>query len=361
MKRVLHIFPTFAIGGAQRRFAQIANSLTGFSHHVVSLSGDTAAVALIRSGEVSTEAVRLEKSARPTANNAAILRQLIRKQQPHILCTYNWGSIEAAMVNRLFVRAPHIHFEDGFGPEEMTGTLARRDQFRRLALGSATVVVPSTVLEHISRTRWGVQTSRLHLVANGIDTTAFKPAVEAGRAKDSRIIRVGSVGALRPEKNYPRLIDAVASLGRSDVRLSIVGEGPERPRLVEAAMRAGIDVGLPGSMAEPVAFFRELDIFALSSDTEQMPITVLEAMSCGLPVVATDVGDIAQMVSEPNRPFIVPHTAPGGLRAALGTLVDDPVRRHAIGVANRERAVAQFDVGRMLARFEELFARIVAR
>ena len=101
--------------------------------------------------------------------------------------------------------------------------------------------------------------------------------------------------------------------------------------------------------------YRNFDVFALSSDTEQMPLSVLEAMGCALPVAATDVGDVAAMLDDANRRFVVAKD-PAALAASLDALLADPAAARALGAANRARAEREFDVATMAAAYEALFA-----
>ena len=119
---------------------------------------------------------------------------------------------------------------------------------------------------------------------------------------------IGTVAALRAEKNIARLIRALARLpAAAPARLVIVGDGPERAALEALAVAEGVGgrVEFAGHCADPAPLYAGFDIFALSSDTEQMPLSVLEAMASGLPVAATDVGDVAAMLDAANRPYVV--------------------------------------------------------
>src|SRR5205085_9996265 len=108
-------------------------------------------------------------------------------------------------------------------------------------------------------------------------------------------------------KNLPRLVRAFAAMTHKPARLVIVGEGPESERIAAAARSAGVAARLlmPGFLAEPARWIGHFDIFALSSDSEQFPISLVEAMAAGLPVVATAVGDVPGIVAEDNKPLIV--------------------------------------------------------
>ena len=172
---------------------------------------------------------------------------------------------------------------------------------------------------------------------------------------------IGTVGALRPEKNLARLVQAFsdADLARQ-ARLVVVGDGPARAGLerLTAELGLGDHVRFAGHTDRPEIAYAEFDIFALTSDTEQMPFGVLEAMASGLPVVATDVGDIAAMVAPENRPYVVPPGAPALLAGALDKLAHDRSLRDRIGAANRARAEAEFSQQQMIEACRRLFEEV---
>jgi glycosyltransferase involved in cell wall biosynthesis len=107
-------------------------------------------------------------------------------------------------------------------------------------------------------------------------------------------------------------------------------------------------------MAATETAYRGFAVFALSSDTEQMPLSVLEAMAAGLPVAATDVGDVAAMLAEANRPFVVA-LDDAALARAMAALLDRPDLARAVGAANRARAAAEYDEATMVRGYEALF------
>ena len=214
------------------------------------------------------------------------------------------------MANRLFARLPHIHHEAGFGKEETERQLTRRILLRRVALREARqIVVPSRTLERIALDVWQFQKHRVAYVPNGIDDERFVTARRPARRSDrGSSIVIGSLAPLRPEKNISRLLSAFAfAHERAPVRLMIAGDGADRTKLEAQARELGVAhaVQFLGAVDRPESVLSEVDIVALSSDTEQMPNSVLEAMAAALPVVSPDVGDIREMLAPENAPFVV--------------------------------------------------------
>jgi glycosyltransferase involved in cell wall biosynthesis len=344
---VAHIFPTFGVGGAQVRFAAIANHFgEEFRHIIVALDGDLSCRERLAPGlDVTFPAVVAPKDAMLT--NAWRFRGLLRQWRPDVLVTCNWGAIEFALANVLPV-SRHLHVVDGFGPEERSTQISRRVMLRRLTLGRSPVVLPSRSLVRIATEVWKLPPAVIRYIPNGVDLARFSAA---GPQRGTLVPVIGTIAALREEKNIARLLRAVAGLPQDlPVRLVIVGDGAERPALTALAESLGIAgrVEFAGHRQDTPDFYARFDIFALSSDTEQMPLTVIEAMASGLPVVATDVGDVRSMVSAANQPFVVP-LDDAALSAALGTMLADPALRQTVGAANLEKARRDFDQAAMFA------------
>ena len=169
---------------------------------------------------------------------------------------------------------------------------------------------------------------------------------------------VGTLAGLRPVKNIPRLVRAVAA-HRDRLQLVVVGEGPDRDAILAEAAAQGLDdLHLAGFMDRPWRFVGLFDIFALSSDSEQFPISLVEAMAAGLPAASMDVGDVANMVAPENRPFVVPDEA--GLAGALGALAADAGLRSRLGAANRQRAERDYAEQCMVDAYARLYGEAMA-
>lgn len=349
---VLHVFPTFAVGGAQVRFTAVANHFgPAFRHIVVALDGDLACRERL-DPHLCVAYPAVDAPKRAMLRNVLHFRRLLRRWRPAVLVTSNWGAIEWAMADLPRI-ARHIHIEDGFGPEERAAQLPRRVLTRRLVLSRSTVVLPSRTLYRIATEVWRLPPSRVHHVPNGIDLARFAHARSAA-ASPARIPVIGTVAALRAEKNLGRLLRAFARLP-IQARMVIVGDGPERTGLQHLTHELAIAerVTFAGHLTDPAPLYADFDVFALSSDTEQMPLSVIEAMASGLPVATTDVGDVRNMLAEANAAFVT-RLDESELAAALAGLLADPALRHRIGQANRDKACREFDRAAMFRQYGAL-------
>jgi L-malate glycosyltransferase len=356
----LHIFPSFGIGGVPLRMARIITDLGAeFRHHVIALDGIADAQSTIGQG-ISCSVTALPAQNRNVLSRLLAIRRLLRKLRANLLVTYNWGAIEWAMANRLFVGLPHIHHEAGFGKEEAERQLLRRIRLRRSALrGAQLIVVPSRTLERIALDIWELPRDRVIYLPNGIDDGRFAQARNSPRSLDSgRPIIIGCLAPLRPEKNISRLLRAFAiAHERTRVRLIIAGDGADRARLEARARELGIAhcVQFLGAVDRPEKVLSEFDILALSSDTEQMPNSVLEAMAAALPVASPDVGDVRVMLAPQNVPFVVALDDGTALGHALTALADQPQLRQEIGLANLARVQEEYSHATMVSRWRSVF------
>ncbi len=360
---VLHVFSTFGMGGPQVRFVSLANALKGrYRHTVLAMDGNLAASdGLDRGVDCGFAEMRVARNHGISFANVWHARRLLQRLRPSLLMTYNWGTIEWSLADWPAL-CRHVHVEDGFGPDESPERQnPRRALVRRLLLSRALVIVPSRTLHRVATERWRLR--RVLYLPNGIDCARFaRPpdeslAASLGLGGGGPVI--GAVAGLRPEKNLGRLLRIFARLPRaSGTRLAIIGDGPERGDL--AALAAGLGIAdrvvMPGAIAHPERLLRRFDIFALSSDTEQMPNAILEAMAAALPIVATDVGDLKAMVAPENAAFVLPREDEAAFAAALAALLEDAPSRRRIGRCNEERVRAQYALEQMVARYDRLFS-----
>jgi glycosyltransferase involved in cell wall biosynthesis len=358
-RTLLHVFSSFGIGGIPLRMVRIMNHFGKlYRHKIIALDGNfDAATELL--DEVDADLLQPAGGMAPAVlSNALWLRRL----KPDLLMTYNWGAIEWAIAARLLRVTDHVHFEAGFGKEEADGQIRRRVLCRRWALARcAKVVVPSLRLVELARHVWKLPAEIVTYLPNGVDVARFTdPPRDSipGFVRRPGELTVGTVTPLRPEKNVGRLLRVFAALGSAvPKRLIIAGDGAERSSLERLAVELGIaERVIFTGQVRPETVLGSFDIFALSSDTEQMPNALLEAMAARRAVAAVDVGDVKPIVCEANRDFIVPRDDAAAFTAAIERLLRDRALRDALGHSNRQRVIAEYSQERMFAAYSGIFA-----
>ena len=360
-KHLLHVFPSFGLGGVPIRIATIVNFLGDACRHtILALDGNFDSQVRIEPG-IQVDYERPAATRYGLWRNIRENRRVIAGLAPDLLLTYNWGAIEWALANGVRPLARHIHFESGFGIEEAERLLMRRVIFRRFALRrTELLVVPSQKLVQIASERWKLPGRKIKHIPNGVDVGRYAgvdhldAALDFASSRDEIVI--GTLSPLRPEKNLARLIRAFARLSSDrPLRLMIVGDGPERARLETLARELGVSdrTTFTGHVEAIEGLLSSFDVFSLSSDTEQMPNSLLQAMASGCAVAAVDVGDVKQMVSPPNRSLIVPKSD-ADLAASFERLLADAELRGRLGRANQAHVREHYSAERMYAAYAKV-------
>jgi glycosyltransferase involved in cell wall biosynthesis len=360
---LLHVFPSYTYGGVPIRIAGVINHLGDrYRHTIFALDGNTAAASRL---DPDLGAVVMDPAIdkRKPIMSLFRIREILRGRAPDLLLTYNWGAIEWALVNRLSRVAPHIHFESGFGPDEIDGQISRRVRTRRIALaGTELLVVPSQTLVALARDIWRIEPTKIRYIPNGVDCDLFAgngdPDCAPGFIRQDGEIIVGTVAPLRKEKNLLRLLRGFAAVApRHNTRLLIAGSGDERPHLESSARDLGIEsrVIFTGHVENPERVYPLMDIFAITSDTEQMPNTLIQAMAASRPVAAVDVGDVKVNLSPGNRALVVAREDPDGFSAMLDRLIGDAALRNSLAAENRNHVVTHYSLDRMLSAYQDIF------
>jgi glycosyltransferase involved in cell wall biosynthesis len=355
--KIVFLIPSLAPGGAERQLATLARELAR--------RGEKVTVVVFRSGgaleaplrHAGVEILSPDKRGRfDTLGFLARLAGLLRALGPDVLHGYLPTANLAALAMRPFLRGARIVW----GVRASDVDHSAYGPLSRAVYGVERMLarLPDLILvnSHRGRERYvsrGFPKSRTVVVENGIDCDYFAPRAEEGRAMRGRWgigsdeIVVGLAARLDPMKDHETFLRAaaLAAKARSDLRFVCVGGGPEAEfaRLRALAGSLGVPAVFAGECHDMPAAYSAFDIAACTSTGEGFPNMVAEAMACGVPVAASDVGDCARIVADSG--IVMPPRDPQAMAHAWLRLVALTVaERKALGAKARERVAAQFSV-----------------
>jgi glycosyltransferase involved in cell wall biosynthesis len=302
----------------------------------------------------------MRRDVSPLRDVLALLElvRLCRRERPDVVHTNSSKAgvlgRTAAWLARVPVRIFTVH---GWAFSASTGLASRlyllADRLMR-PLTTLVVCVAENEREVGLRART-CRAERTLVVRNAVDVEA---APRAGHT--NAVPRLVSVGRLSYPKDFPTFLDALARLGDREYRALVVGDGPDRAALEEELRRRpNPRLELAGERDAVPVLLAESDVFVLSSRSEGLPMSVLEAMAAGLPVVASRVGGVPELIGEDEAGFLVPPGEPAALAVALARLLDDVELRRRVGEAARRRAAERFDLRRFHREHLELYGRVL--
>lgn len=359
MLSIVHVLSSFGVGGQERVALDLAIGQKARGHRVSVISlappPDGAMADEFREHGIAVD--RIEKRGGLDPTLVPRLARALRKMRAEVVHTHNpLPLIYGAPAARL-AGAAAIHTKHGRNPAGRANRLLRRVAAQ---LAHAFVAVSDTTLEQ-AREQHDAPRSRMHTIANGIRLDRYHPDPEARAAArvelglgDAWV--VGTVGRLDAYKNQALLVRAMAPMLSSRVRLVIVGDGPTRAD-VEAAVASLPEprwVVMTGRRMDVPRLIPAFDVFALSSQTEGLPLVVPEAMAAGLPVVSTAVGGIPTVIDEGETGMLVP-VDEAALRTALRSLLEDQPRARKMGARAREVALERYSHDRMVDAYLALY------
>jgi len=291
------------------------------------------------------------------------LRRLLRHEKVGIVHSHNYSAwLYSCLAARSLGGVTHVHTEHS----AVDAARRRYAAERWLSRATTHVVAVSSHVQEVLVRDVGILRERVRLIYNGVDTVRFAPD-ETTRDRMRATLRVGSedvligiVARLEKVKNHALLLRAFAPLRQEfgpTVRLAIVGDGSERSALEGLAHQLGIagKVEFLGERHDVPELLRALDIYVLVSVSEGMSVTLLEAMGCGLPIVATAVGGNVEIVDNTVTGLLVPPGDVDGLVRSLRVLVREREIGARLGLAGRRRVIERFDQRGMMAQYLDLY------
>jgi glycosyltransferase involved in cell wall biosynthesis len=365
---VCQVLHSLQVGGAEVLAARLARGLRGACRFVFACLDELGTLG----EELRAEGFPVEVLGRQSGVDwrcAWRLARLLRRERVDLVHAHQYTPFFYALLARLLYRRPPVlfmehgrHQPDYRRPKRVLANrllLERRD--RVVGVGQA---VRQALIDHE-----GIPAPRVRVIYNGIDTAglanghhdraAVRRELGAGPG-DFVILLVARLDYLKDHATAVRTVARVARQ-RPDVRLVLVGEGPERAKIEELVGRHQLaaNVRFLGLRKDVGRLLKGADLFLLTSVSEGIPLTVIEAMAAGLPVVATRVGGLSEVVEDGETGRLAPSGDDAALADAVLRLAGDPELRRRMGRRGQERARGVFSEGQMHARYLELYREML--
>lgn len=360
--RITHVVYSFDYGGLERRILRLIDGLSplGAEFRIVSLRHSDG-----RFLERHPEVEHIVLNATPGIDWRAIRRlaALLRENGTHIVHSHNWVSMLEGIVAGRLARVPVVvHGEHGASRFEPAQLQWKRTVVQALLARAADSIIPvnESIRDRITEV-WKLPPNRCTVIRNGVDTERFRPGPDTLRDP----IVIGSISRLERIKNFPCLVRAVHRLnqdaGRVRYRLVIVGDGQERGALEKlvAELGAGGYVDLPGATDAPETWYPQFDIYVNCSFSEGMSNTVLEAMACGLPVVATAVAGHQDWLAAGGNALFFVSDDEADLARHLAQVADNVDLRVTMRSRNRRRVEEKFSQDQFINRYVEHYRALL--
>lgn len=354
--KVMHILNSFNTGGLENGVVNLINRMNDqrFYHEICCVR---------HSGNASRRLSRkipifeLNKAEGNDWRIVGKLIDIIKKSRPDVVHTRNWGAVDGVIAARLAGVRHVIHGEHGWNMDDPEGRNRKRLLARRLlSMWVDQFVAVSQDIGSWLKESVKISPRKIKTIINGVDTRKFLPKKEA-RLTDGIVI--GIIGRLDPIKRHDLLLRAFSKLDHANcnLRLLVVGGGPERCNLerLKESLPSCEKVVFLGERADVESLYKAIDIFVLPSQNEGISNTILEAMSSGLPIIATHVGGNPELVTHGKTGLLIRPRSADEIRDALNYYIHQPDKIQIHGRSARADAECRFSLDRMVEAYEHLY------
>ncbi len=361
MIRVLHVVLSLETGGLENGVVNLVNHADQTQFRVDVLCLRTKGALAER---ISNPHSQIFVESPAVAISAAIKRiyQVCRAGHYQIVHTHGWATLLAGFIAARLARVPVI-INGEHGVLYHQSRLQRLMQWALFKAVTQNLSVCDDLAKQISQ-RFGVNKNLFKVIVNGVDTQKFAPKAQVRQQQRQRLgmdeatVLIGSVGRLVAIKNYPLLLHALANVLRAgfNARLLLVGDGVERPALEQLAAQLQISeqVIFAGQQQAIADYLQAMDIFVLPSFSEGLSNTLLEAMACGVPVLASDVGGNPEIVNEQTG-ALFPSDDVMVLTSKLIEWISLSAQRQQLARSAREYCLTQHSISAMVRAYEQVY------
>lgn len=373
---IVHIIHHFGVGGMENGLVNLINHLPAgrYRHVVISLCAITDF-----SNRLRDKSVELIPLNRPEGLDPGLhweLWKLLRRLQPAIVHTRNLATLECQFAATLAGCKTRVHGEHGRDIFDIAGKSRKYKLLRKLfrPVISRYLAVSKDLQAWLIQ-EIGVKPQRVTQIYNGVDNASFFPRSGARTSMgpagfmDEHSLIVGSVGRMAGIKNYPALAKAFVQLIQSEpalakrLRLLIVGDGPARDECMVVLKNAGYEnlAWLPGTRADIPQIMRAMDVFVMPSLGEGISNTILEAMACGLPIIATRVGGNPELVIDNSNGLLIAADDVAALTKALQFYCQQPSKISEHGSRGRQRIENEFSMNAMIQNYTQVYDDLLGK
>lgn len=372
---IAHVIHHLHIGGLENGLVNLINRIPEerYRHAIICMDDFSDFRDRLQLDDVPVIAIHKKPGWDPAAKWR--LFKLFRTMKPSILHSRNLSGLDALLPAFVAGIKHRVHGEHGRDVDDLDGSNRKLQLLRRLHRPLIDRYIPlSQDLERYLKQKIGVDASRITQIYNGVDTDRFRPAqgakpylpVAEGFADDRSVI-IGTVGRFQAVKDQMNLAEGFIQLleqhpdHKKTARLVMIGDGPLRKPVLERLAVAGYadQVWAPGPRDDVNALLPALDLFVLPSRTEGISNTLLEAMSSGLPVIATAVGGNPELVVDGETGTLIPAADSQALADALLQYLWKPDLLKTHGSAGRKRVEAHFSITAMVDNYLSVYDRML--
>ncbi|NOY84208.1 MAG: glycosyltransferase [Nitrospirae bacterium] len=366
--RIAFLVHTYGFGGLENMVTNLVNHLdpSRFESTIISF-----APLKPLNGRVDPKRVQVISLNKKGGNNPILIYKiclLLKKIGADIVQTHNWGTAFEGILGAKLARVPAIiHAERGTIEDKRHNIILQR------FLWSFPNQILSVSQAHRQKMTdlVGFPHEQIRAIVNGVDTDLFFPNPEIkkeirkklGLKKDSFCI--GTVGSLRPVKNQLLLINACKTILHNfeNVEVMIVGEGPLKAQLKQEVKTLGFSekIHFAGGQTNIPEILNALDVFVLPSLSEGMPNAVLEAMACGIPVIATSVGGVPEVIEDGKNGMLISSGDEEALILSLGEVIQDQEKRLSFGIEAQRRAKTYFSLKNMVSEYQMFYESLLQK
>ncbi|WP_107689192.1 glycosyltransferase [Coprothermobacter proteolyticus] len=361
--KVLHVIPNFGAGGAERLVLDLMEETDHDKFEVAAVSL-YAKTGTILEDEIRKKGLRvfyLDKHKGLDLTMIPKLGKVFKHYKPDVVHTHRYV-LRYTVLPSLLCRVPVcVHTIHNIAQNEVDWV----GRFIHKMCFSFANVVPVSISEEVATSVRQVYGAKIRtpVIYNGVKTTLFPSYSGVDQTKDIEETIILHVGRFSPQKNHRLLLEAfsLASAEYPKLKLWLVGDGELRPLVEEMAQKLGLGdrILFLGIRSDVHKLLEQADIFVLSSDWEGMPLSILEAMAAGKPVVATAVGGVPELVENGLTGLLVPPDNANALAEALLLLAKHPELRQVMGQNGQKKAIDCFDISRTAREYEALYCKLL--